>query len=645
MRRPRFPSLLFPVALLALLPSGGALAQEAFAPPPGAASPSFPAPAGSIDEVVVTATRIPTPLRQTGGTAIVITRRQIEESGADSVSQLLREVPGVDVVQSGPSGGLTSVFLRGAKSEHTLVLIDGVEAHDPSSPGDAFDFSTLDLTGVERIEVLEGPQGVLYGSAAIGGVVSVTTRRGAGAPGGSVWLETGSFRTQRQGLSFSGGGDWNYSLSCGEKTTAGFSAAPSWAGNTERDGFHEQTLSARVGRGKAGGPGWDLAVRSARSQRDLDDWIFDPSSFSYAFADDPNYTSAGRELILSGQVRIEPSPAWRQTVAVSWNRTRREDSNPPDLKNPSDFSAAFEGEAGKAEWRSRIDLPAGHTLLLGLEARTEEARGDNGWGDTFDDRTRSEGAYLQGRFLLGEGISAAAGARADHYPGFGTEGTWDLSGSLLLPSLNTRLKGSLATGFKAPTLFQLHSLSLGNPELRPERSMGWEAGFEARLGEGGSSLEAAWFDNRFRDLISSPWPLPYINLERARSSGVEGRLTLKPLPGVAVDGAYTLTRTRDEKTGGELLRRPREKYDAALSLERPGGGSVRLVQTWVGKRQDFGGIGLPSYSVVSLRASRPVGRGLTATLRLENLLDRRYEEIAGYATAGRSGTLALKAEF
>lgn len=641
-------SLFFAILILAF-PSAFA---KASADDPAFASPQGEGKAGSVDEVVVTATRIPAPLREVGGTVTVITRDEIEEKGTGSVARLLREVPGVDVVQQGPPGGLTRVFLRGGNSNHTLVLIDGVEAHDPASPDGAFDFSSLDAEGIERIEILSGPQGTLYGSAALGGVVSITTRRGEGPARGTVSLGSGSFRSQRQAASWSGGGpgekglDWF--LSFRQESTEGFSAADAAQGNTEADGVRERAVSARVGRGEPAGPGWDLLIRSSESARDLDDF----NAATFLFSDDPDSRGEARELLVRGQARLETPAGWRQTLALSVNRVVREDDNPPDPVNPADFSSRYRGESAQAEWRNRIELAQGRELLFGIEARAERAQGEYSdrllpfLDDRFDDRSHSEAAYLQGRLRLAEGLTVAAGGRGDRYPGFGTEGTWSLSASLRLAPL--RLKGSYGTGFKAPTLYQLHSAQYGNPDLEAERSAGWEAGVEAPLAGPGSSIGVTWFDNRVRDLIGSGPAWTFVNIARARSSGLEGKVTLPITGELRLHGGYTLTRTRDEGTGQWLLRRPREKVQAGLELRTGEAGAVRLDGVWVGKRLDYIGwsVGtLPGYSVMDLAVSQPLGRGVTATLRVENLLDERYQETAGYGAAGRSGELGLKVDF
>ncbi|HRT96425.1 MAG TPA: TonB-dependent receptor plug domain-containing protein, partial [Planctomycetota bacterium] len=174
------------IVAIALLTGAFGLARaEDAAPPPGPADDTPKAEATEEEkpeEVMVTATRLETPAKQVGSSITVITRKEIEQKKQATVLELLRTVPGVDVVQAGPAGGQSSVFLRGAKSEHTLVLLDGVELNDPITPGRSFDWAHLTADNVERIEVLRGPQSTLYGSDAIGGVINIITRKGQGPP-------------------------------------------------------------------------------------------------------------------------------------------------------------------------------------------------------------------------------------------------------------------------------------------------------------------------------------------------------------------------------------------------------------------------------------------------------------------------------
>jgi vitamin B12 transporter len=638
----------------ALTPAFAPGGASTFAPDGATADKSAgdPAEAGSIDQVVVTAARIPLPAARVGSSVTVITRHDIEARGADAVEDALRAVPGVDVVRNGAEGNTATMRIRGANSEHTLVLIDGVPANDPSAPSGGFDFSILDAGDIERIEVLRGPQSTLYGSDAIGGVVSIVTHRGRGRPEAEVSLEGGSFGTLREAVSLAGNGsaaDWSLALS--RKVSQGISAASADEGNTERDGFSRLNLSARLGKGNEDQDGWAVVLRMAREEAELDE--FNPAT--YVFSDDPDSTGRTDEEFLRAVLRRGLGGVF-QRAGISLAEYRRRYRNRPDPLNPDDSSSAYDGRRVKADWQGTLALGS-HSLTGGVEAGRDEASSDYRsaffGSESVPSRSADTSAvFLEDSWSVGEAFALALGGRLDRHSRFGDAATCRVAPSwLVAPGL--RLRGSCGTGFKAPSLYQLFSPLYGNPDLAAERSRGWDLGAELTLAGGDATVAVTHFANRFTDLID--WVMTdfltfsgeYRNVARAESRGTEISLHAAMGDGFALKGSATLARSRDLASGLDLPRRPREKYSATLAWDVGEGSSVSLDQTWVGKRRDnswSAGDDLPAYQLVSLAASTPVAAGWRVGWRAENLLNRKYREIAGYGTTGAAVYMDVKAE-
>ncbi|MDD2337110.1 MAG: TonB-dependent receptor plug domain-containing protein [Geobacteraceae bacterium] len=259
---------------------------------------AFGQDSSQLEEIVVTANRNEAALDEIGSSISVITREEIDRSKKPFVLDLLRTVPALDVVQSGGPGGLTSVSIRGAASEYTLVLLDGVRMNDPSTPGASYDFANLTTDNIERIEVLRGPQSTLYGSDAMGGVINIITRQGTGKPSGFVSAEGGSFGTATEKAAISGGTELlRYSLGLSREDTSGFSSAGEKYGNHETDGFHSTSISTRLGVTPSRIFDVDCIVRYLSTKADMDNG-------GGAGQDDPNSLVRSEQVFVRGQGRL-----------------------------------------------------------------------------------------------------------------------------------------------------------------------------------------------------------------------------------------------------------------------------------------------------------------------------------------------------
>lgn len=608
-----------------------------------------------LEEVVVTATRLETPTRQIGSSITVVTGEEIEQKQKVSVLEVLRSVPALDVVQSGGPGNQTSVFIRGAKSEHTLVLLDGVEMNDPSSTSRGFNFANLTTENIERIEIIRGPQSTLYGSDAIGGVINIITKKGKGKPSGFVSAEGGSFNTFIEKAGVSGAGKRiNYSLGVSRWDTDGISAAGEEYGNEEEDGYANTSVSARLGIIPTEIFDLDSVVRFINSETDLD-------NSGGIGGDDPNYTQEWEQLFFRTQGRLYLLDGlWEQKLGFSLTHHDSELRNDTDADHPHDLMlGSYEGQMVKFDWQHNLYLHETNTLTLGAETEEEKMESDyyseslfGLYTSTFEEKSvRTNGFYLQDQLTFRDSWFTTLGARVDDHEEYGTETTYRITSAYLTRTTGTRFKGSYGTGFKAPTLFQLYSPQYGNQDLDPEESTGWDIGVEQSLFDNTLTLGATYFSNQFEDLIDIDYStFRYFNIEEAESDGVEVFAQLRPNQDLSVRINYTYTDTEDRTTDEELLRRPQDKLGLDVNYRFLERGNVNVGLVYVGHRDDIDPVSysrteMDAYTLVNLAALYQVSENITIFGRIENLFDEDYEEVLGYGTPDRSGFAGIKLTF
>jgi len=593
------------------------------------------------EKVVVTATRVEMPLSSVGSSVTVVDRDQMTERQCSSVVQALREVPGLDVVQNGGPGGTASTFIRGAKSEHTLVLVDGVPLNEAANAGRGADISQIPTENIDRIEVLRGPQSTLYGADAIGGVINIITKKGTGPAAGEVSAEAGSFNTFNEKAGVHGGTAlYNYSAGASRQDSQGFSSADTRNGNTEKDGYGRSEASARLGWTPVEEFEADGLVRWNKARYDYDSPV-------KGVMTDADNRGASDTLLLYGEGKAKLFDGlWRPRIGGSWMDQNRDDTS--SLGN-----STFDSLLQKLEWQNDLYLGKANIVTAGLEYQQESAETTyetQGTVDRFERKTaRHQSAYAQDVATIGP-LTTAVGGRLDHYDSIGTEKTWRIAPVYDVVSTGTRVKGSYGTGFKAPSLFQLYS-SYGRPDLSPEKSQGWDAGVEQDILGSVLTVGATYFGNRFDDMIDYDYTASkYGNVSKAESQGVETFAVARPVKNLSVRASYTYTDTQDKTTNAQLLRRPRNKaaLDTTVAFTPKFSGTLGLV--YVGQRQDedfttYQNITLAGYTLVNLYASYAVYKNVTVFGRLENLFDEQYEEVLGYGTPGRAGYGGVKVTF
>jgi len=610
-------------------------------------------------EVVVSATRIETPAKEIASSVTVLTRRDLDRAGRASVLEAIQDGLGVAAVRAGGPGAAASTFLRGANSEHLLVLLDGVALNDPMNPSRSYDLSHLTLDNVERIEILRGPQSPLYGSDALAGVVNIVSRRGQGKPAVSLETSGGSYGTWRGAAAVSGGtGRLSYAFGLSRYETGGLSAASTaYPGNAEADGYRNLSLSGRLGWSFSAKTEAGLVVRAIDARTDID-------GFGGAYGDDPNSRQDYRSLLVSLNGRtLLAGGRWELKASASRLGSDRDNDNPVDEAHPYDSeTGTFRSRLVKLDLQNNIFLSAAQTLTFGGDWQSESGESsylsESQWGpyeSSFPNRRAGRaGVYLQDQIRLGGVFFATAGLRLDDHSLTGTALTWRIAPALALDATGTKLKATIGTAFKSPSLYQLYAPPtawgpIGNQALQPERCLGWDAGIEQAWAEGRWTAGLTWFQNDFRDLIDYDYLFGYVNIGRARTRGWEAAVRFQPSAAADIRLSYTRMDARDLDDGTALPRRPKDKV-AVEALWRPfRGWEARLSASYIGDRpdRDYTSAGYPEvrlkdYLLADADVSYQVSPKTRIFVRLDNLFDERYETVFGYGTPRLSAYAGIR---
>jgi vitamin B12 transporter len=585
-----------------------------------------------IPTIVVSPYLVATPIARAGSTVSVIRRQQIENSSAGTVAQLLRTVPGVAVSERGGAGGQTFVSLRGAESQHTLVLIDGVRVNDPASARAQFDFATLTVTDIERIEILRGPQSALYGSEAMGGVINIIMRRPTGGLHGSVTAEGGSYGTRRVSGSVSGGDEFFKFLASGTYfATNGFSRVG------DRDNGEPDAAEKYAGTLRASytndGKSLEIGLDGFHQASDID------RSPSYANPDLPEYDS-NRDLLTGfGRLRFgSHNDQLANSITVFSARSTREFGEPIR-------ATYYRGSSAGAEYQGNLKLGSMGSLLVGLRAEHESAYSKRVKDGEIADEippTYDSSRFLYAGYLLYQlpldRLNLSFAIRHDGEEAGEGFTTGRVTGVYDIYETETRFRGSIGTGAKRPTGFQLSY----NPSLDSESSFGADMGVEQTLFDGRLIVTTTGFYNRFSNMIDWDGDFfdgTYENIANAETAGVEVAVYSRFIPGVLTgSAAYTYLYSRDLTTGLPLQRRAEHSGNLSLTYTGIDKLEATVSATFVGKRfnDDAATVVLDPYARIDVVANYRVNADLSLFGRIENLLNADYEEISGYNTLGLS---------
>ncbi|MCJ2074753.1 TonB-dependent receptor [Methylobacterium sp. E-016] len=626
---------------------GAALAQQTAAPfadvPRGAEA------AVTLSELSVSATGVPTPVDQVGSSVTVLTAATLEAQQRRTVPDALQQVPGLNVVQTGGPGGQTSVFIRGSNSNHVKVLIDGIDATDPSNPNGSFDFGQLLTDDLSRIEVLRGPQSGLYGSDAIGGAISFTTKRGEGPARATARIEGGSFGTFNQSGRISGSENgFDYSVSIQHLRAAATPVTPPnlvAPGTTTRPNYYDnETVSAKFGYQFTDTFRINSITRFINSKL-----LFsgdDYGTFPVTLGGLRSQADV-QQVFTRNEAEWTPFAGFHNVFAINYsNLYNRQVQNAYDPFNP--LPTAGLGERTRYEYRGDYQLSPGNLVLFGAQRDDESlsTTDPNPFGSgNLRARNGNTAGYGEIQLMPFDRASFVANVRHDENDAFGPATTFRVAPSYILPFTDTRIKGSVGTGFKAPTLSQLFQSFpafnfFANPNLKPEESLGYDAGFEQPLGER-VLVGATYYANDFKNLINTNASFTSNeNVGRAESYGAEAFVAIRFTDTLSGRVDYTNTVTKNEITNQELLRRPRHKGSATAQWTPiPGlsfSGTVIVLGHFVDGNRDFSIQRLknPGFTLVNLAVNYDVNETVSVFGRIDNLFDRRYENPTGFLGPG-----------
>ena len=622
---------------------GGAYAQSA-------------ATTTALERVIVSGSRTEASLADTGSAVSVITAQELEQRQIRFVSDALREVPGIAVSRLGPVGTVTQVRIRGAEANHTVVLIDGVKINDPFTS--EVDFAHLLSAQIDRIEILRGPQSVLYGSEAIGGVVSIFTKRGAPGVQAEASVEGGSFSTVDGSAAVRAATQtFDYAISASALNTDGTNVSRF---GTEDDGYRNRTLYARAGWTPVSTASLDasLRYRDSRSMFDPQDFGFPPGP-TLGLIIDGDRRSEGDQLDAKLRGRLATGPIEHQ---LGFARTQTEE----DTFANGTFTNGFEGNRTRFDyqgtWRfGGLSVPQALTLAAEHERQQFESKGAtsaSAQNQTRDnDKTSAAAEY---RVRLPSLTALTLSARRDNHELFDDATTYRITAAQPLGQ-RLKLRASYGTGIANPTFFELFGFIAGsfdpNPSLKPEKSRGFDVGADFAIDDGGR-LSITYFEADLQNEITGTFDFTTFrssvtNLSgKSKRRGFEAEAQYSPSAHLRVSVAYTYTDAK-QPDGQIEVRRPRHIGSAAITYALPSAlGTITLAADHNGRQQDLdfrsftsARVTLRDYTLVRLTGQYAITRNISLTARAENLLDQDYEEVFSYRPSGRAFYVGVQARF
>jgi vitamin B12 transporter len=622
----------------------------------------------SLDEVVVVANRAPEPLSKVGNSVTVLNDAAIQASQLLMVADLLAQTPGLTVTRAGGVGQPTSVFIRGAESDQTVVVIDGVQLNDPATTAGGFDFENLLTSDMSRIEILRGAQSTLYGSQAMGGVINITTADPTSAPGGGARAEGGSHNTGYVTANVGGKND-----------TLMWRLSGNWYGTSGIPAFDEKLGGTRLSASQIGGgsgqlrydltPDLQFDVRGYYVQARTDFDGYDTPNFT--FGNDNEYGKTSQLLGYAGFTLRSPDRTLTNRVAYQYTYTDTRDydpSAPANLGSPSTETFYGIGRNEREEYQGTWEIAPRYQLVFGAQHErstidTDTPAYDYAGPMPLENYATIDSGYAQLQGEVVSGLTLTAGERYDRHNVYGGHSTGALAAAWALNDGQTILRSSFSQGFKAPSLYQLYS-NFGNLALRPEAAESWDAGIERHTLDGRLLLSATYFQRYSRDLIEffdcatttvclNPSGGYYANIARAAAHGVELQAAFNPSAQLSLAANYTLTDTEDKSPGSptygqELIRRPKNAANASVTYRWSLPLTASVAARYAGPSFDNGPLGrieLGGYVLLDLRMTYALRDRLELYARVENATGKHYETVYQYGTLGRVGYAGVRATF
>lgn len=589
----------------------------------------------SNDTIVVTALRTPTNVKNTGTQVTIVDSAEIANRQTATIAELLATQPGITIDRSGNTGSVSSVRIRGAESAQTLVLLDGVRMNDVSHPAAGFDFGSLVTGNIDRIEILRGPSSVLWGSQAVGGVVSLTTRNPSQNLTSAVRGEYGYADTVRSYGDLSDTvGPVSYLIGGGYERSNGISAA---SNGTERDGFKASAANAKFLVRLSDNVNVDLRSNYLETRFSFDGF---PAP-NYVLADTGEYSKTNS---LSGYAGLNVSlfeDKFKNRISYSRVKLNRYNY---ETNNTENFHSAGINE--RIEYQGTVDLGS-NKAIFGYEHEASDFNtryNYSGWlgGNTATANVDSIYGQLSTKPL--SNLSVNAGIRRDWHSGYGNETTFGADAVYVLG--NTTLRASYGEGFKAPTLYQLYG-DYGNQNLLAETAKGFDVSVSHKFSDY-FDITANYFKRNTNNQIDFDLgTYTYNNLAETSAQGAEVIVAFVPLSNLAVSANYTYTESTDEDTGLDLPRRPRHTMSIRSDYTWKNGLATGATIRYVGNAWENAANTnkIDSYVLVDATVRYPLSDNIDLNGRIENVFNESYQTAKGYGTYPRAGYIGIRAKY
>ena len=618
-------------------------------------------------EVFISATKTETPVRHVTSAVEIITGEQMQQRKLKTVVEALRLAQGLAVFQSGGPGTLAQVRMRGGTPQQTLVLIDGAIVN--SATDGTYNFANLTTDNIDRIEILRGSQGMMWGSDAMGGVVNIITKRGRETPNISAFAEYGSFATLREGASVTGKkGPVDVAATLSRWDTSSFSAINYRRGAAERDGFHNWQGSTKLGVELPKDGRLEFNFRWMDGITNLDGTTFNPVTSDFDPADVLGAKTQRKQYVYTGSYLQPITNWWSQRLTLA-RATDSFTTNSGTVERnvvtgavgiPFALSSEIDTTSNRLEWQHDVQIVKPLSVTAGYQFR--EQMGEN--LDTLTSTTTlprkiisSNAGFAEAKLNLWDRLFGTAGIRQDEYNVFGSATTYRATGGYLHKETGTKLRGSYGTGFRAPTINDLFFPGFGNPNLQPEKSKGWDMALDQSLFNDRVVLSVGYFWTRYQNLILSVFDPAGVcsfslfgfcaaNIGEARAQGIESSAKVKLIrdqpwiKSLDIQLHYTHTSTRNETNNANtrLPQWPLNQWSAILSYQPIEAVRANLEARFVGQRfnDTQNEDSLPHFYVWNASLSYDVTKTVQIYGRADNIFNRKYEEVLFFGTPIRS---------
>ena len=569
----------------------------------------------TMEDLIVETTRLKKPLNLMSSSVDIISKKDLERSGVAFVAEALERLPGIHAARTGGQGQVVSIYMRGAKPQHTLILVDGVRMNGQLDLN-GYDLANLDVTNIKRIEVLKGPQSTLYGSDAMAGVINIITQEGPHDEKVYIDFQYGAFNTEKYRAGFSAGGEkLYYSINGTYFHQDGFSstkAAP------DKDGLLNKTFSANVGGSLNNNLKWTYNARKIDATGEYDNGLYIKEQTI-------------QRLGFNQSVNDKISAAG----GISYL----------DLKR-NQYDTDYCSDTLSFDLNADLEIHDKLQLFVGIEGH-EDKYSQTGY-ESYEGDLDNHATLAICSFNPFEGSALSLSARKDNHSRFGNASTYQGGFSFTTPIIETRVHGSYGTGFKAPASFNL-SLT---PSLEPEESKGWEIGIEQPLADRQIIFRGTVFKKDYENFIEYNWnsgDAYYENLTKATSDGFELSSSWEVTKELTWLSTYSYLNNKSDD--GFSSRRPMHKVDNSLNYKYNKNLNLNAHASYVGDRVERNVV-MDEYLLVNFSVNAKTSENITLYWHIENLLDESYETALdfswppiGYNIAGRSFYGGVKINF